>query len=161
MTPSWISQLAPAHAPPAPGWWPPAPGWWMVAVLLLVAVAAGVWWWRDPLRRSRRAALRELRAIRLEESDAVASARAIESLLRRFAIAVFGVPRVARLTGSAWLEFVVAEGGGPLAGDAGRSLLAAAFGGVASEDRERWIAAADAFVRRARHVAPVSGVERR
>lgn len=161
MTPSWTSQLAPAHAPPPPGWWPPAPGWWIVAVLLLAGLAVGVRWWRNPLRRSRRAALRELRAIRVEESDAVASARAIESLLRRFAIAVFGVPRVARLTGNAWLEFVAAEGGAPLAGDAGRSLLAAAFGGVASEDRERWLAAADAFVRRARHAEAAAGAERR
>lgn len=156
MTPTWISQLAPAHEPPPPGWWPPAPGWWLLAVLLLTTVAAAVWWWRDPYRRSRRAALRELRAIRVEESDVVASARAIESLLRRFAIAVFGGARVARLTGDAWLEFVVTEGGAQLAGDAGRSLLAAAFGGVVSGDRECWIAAADAFVRRARHTTAAS-----
>lgn len=150
MTPTWTSQLAPAHAPPPPGWWPPAPGWWILAVLLLAAVTVGVWWWRDPYWSSRRAALRELRAIRAEESDVIASARAIESLLRRFAIAVFGVTRVARLTGQAWLEFVVAEGGAPLAGEAGHSLLAAAFGGVSSGDRERWLAAADAFVRASR-----------
>ena len=150
MTPSWTSQLAPAHAPAPPGWWPPAPGWWFLAVLLLAAVALGVWWWRDPYLRSRRAALRELQAIRVEEPDVVASARAIESLLRRFAIAVFGVPRVARLTGDAWLDFVVSEGGAALAGEPGRSLLAAAFGGVPSGHRECWIAAADAFVRAGR-----------
>jgi len=148
--PTWIAQLAPAHAPSPPGWWPPAPGWWILLVLLLAAVAAGVWWWRDPYWRSRRAALRELRAIRADDSDVIASARAIESLLRRFAIAVFGTSRVARLTGDAWLAFVVAEGGAQLAGEAGRSLLAAAFGGVASSDRERWIAAAGAFVRAGR-----------
>jgi hypothetical protein len=156
MTPSWQSQLAPAHPPPPPGWWPPAPGWWLLAVLLLAAAAAAVWWWRDPYRRSRRAALRELRAIRAEVSDLVASARAIESLLRRFAIAVFGPVRVARLTGDAWLAFVAAQGGSQLAGDAGRSLLATAFGGTASDDRDRWIAGADAFVRQARHVPPAA-----
>jgi hypothetical protein len=161
MTPAWISQLAPAHEPPPPGWWPPAPGWWALAVLLLAAAAVAVWWWRDPYRRSRRAALRELRAIRTQEFDAVASARAVESLLRRFAIAVFGGARVARLTGDAWLEFVATEGGAPLAGDSGRSLLAAAFGGVASDDRERWLAAADAFVRRARHKARAPRAEKR
>lgn len=155
MTPAWLSQLAPAHAPAPPGWWPPAPGWWVLAVLSLAGVAAGVWWWRDPYRRSRRAALRELRAIRAEEPDVIASARAIESLLRRFAIAVFGGARVARLTGDAWLEFVAAEGGAQLAGATGRSLLAAAFGGVAiGGDRESWIAGADAFVRRARAHRP-------
>jgi hypothetical protein len=162
MTPSWLSQLAPAHAPPPPGWWPPAPGWWLLAVLLLAAAAAVVWWWRDPYRRSRRAALRELRAIRTEEdSDIVASARAIESLLRRFAIAVFGAARVARLTGDAWLAFVAAQGGTQLAGNAGRSLLATAFGGGASDDLGRWIAGADAFVRQARRKTQPARTEER
>ena len=111
MTPGWLSQLAPAHAPPPPGWWPPAPGWWLLAVLLLAATASAIWWWRDPYRRSRRVALRELRVIRAGDGDVVASARAIESLLRRFALAVFGSARVARLTGDAWLAFVAAQGG--------------------------------------------------
>jgi hypothetical protein len=153
MTADWLSQLSPAHAPPAPGWWPPAPGWWLLAVLLLAAAAGAAAWWRDPYRRSRRTALRELRAIRAEEGDIVYSARAIESLLRRFAVTVFGGAQVARLTGEAWLAFVAAEGGTQLAGEAGRSLLSTAFGGRASDDRESWIAAADAFVRHARRTA--------
>ena len=153
MTPNWTAQLAPAHAPPPPGWWPPAPGWWIVAILLLVAAAAGTVWWQDPYRRSRRAALRELRAIRAGQSDLVASARAIESLLRRFAVAVFGVTRVGRLTGDAWLAFVATQGGDALAGEAGRSLLTTAFGGAVSDDRKSWIAGADAFVRHARRAA--------
>jgi hypothetical protein len=161
MTLNWLSQLAPAHAPPPPGWWPPAPGWWLLALVLLGAIAAGMHRWRDPYRRSRRAALRELRAIRIADADVVASARAIESLLRRFAIAVFGRARVARLTGTAWLEFVAASGGAPLAGEAGRSLLATAFGGVATDDRERWIAGADAFVRGARHAVAAARAEKR
>ena len=161
MTPNWLAQLAPAHAPPPPAWWPPAPGWWLLAVLLVGAAAAGVWWWRDPYRRSRRAALRELRAIRAAEWDPVASARAIESLLRRFALAVFGNARVARLTGDAWLAFVAAQGGTPLAGEAGKSMLTTAFGGHSSDERERWISGADAFVRRARREAPAVRPEKR
>jgi hypothetical protein len=161
MMTNWLSQLAPAHAPPPAGWWPPAPGWWLVAVLLLAAAAAAVAWWRDPYRRSRRAALRELRAIRAEESDLVSSARAIESLLRRFAVAVFGGAQVARLTGDAWLAFVAAQGGTALAGEAGRSLLSTAFGGSVSDDRECWIAGADAFVRQAQRTAKPSRPEQR
>ncbi|MDE2051331.1 MAG: DUF4381 domain-containing protein [Gammaproteobacteria bacterium] len=157
MTPDWTSQLAAAHAPPPPGWWPPAPGWWLLSALLLAASAVALWAWLDPYRRSRRAALRELRAIRAAQTDPVASARAIESLLRRFAIAVFGSASVARLTGDAWLAFVAAEGGTPLAGEAGRSLLSTAFGGRASGERECWLAGADAFVRRARPKARASG----
>lgn len=161
MTPGWLSQLAPAHAPPPPGWWPPAPGWWLLVVLLLAAAATAAWWWRDPYRRSRRAALRELRIIRADDSDLVTSARAIESLLRRFAIAVFGATRVARLTGDAWLAFVAAQDGSPLTGEAGRSMLATAFGGRATDDRESWIAGADAFVRSAQRSARPAGPERR
>lgn len=161
MTPNWLSQLDPAHAPPPPGWWPPAPGWWILAALLLAATVAAVRWWRDPYRRSRRAALRELRAIRADASDLVTSARAIESLLRRFAMAAFGSARVARLTGDAWLAFVAAEGGAPLAGPAGRSLLSTAFGGGASDDRDSWLAGADAFVRQARRKSRASRAERR
>jgi hypothetical protein len=118
-----------------------------VAALALLAPAAAAWWRRDPHRSSRRAALKELKRIREEESDPRSSARAIESVLRRYAMAVFGGERVARLTGKAWLEFVAAEGG-TLAG-AGRSMLAAAFGAGAADERERWLAGADAFVRHA------------
>lgn len=149
MSPDWLTQLAPAHAPPAPGWWPPAPGWWIsVALALLAAGAVAAWWWHDPHRPSRRAALRELRRIREEHADPCTSARAIESVLRRYAMAAFGGERVARLTGKAWLEFVAAEGG-MLPAEAGRSLLAAAFGAGARDERESWLAGADAFVRRA------------
>lgn len=161
MTPDWTSRLAPAHAPPPPGWWPPAPGWWLLAALLLAAIVGVMWWWRDPYRRSRRAALRELRAIRADDSDIVASARAIESLLRRFAIAVFGPAQVARLTGDAWLAFVAAQGGSALAGESGRSLLSTAFGGGGSGDRACWISGADAFVRGARRESRASRPEKR
>lgn len=161
MTADWTARLAAAHAPPPVGWWPPAPGWWLLAALLLGSAVAGVWWWRDPYQRSRRAALRELRAIRTGESDLIASARAIESLMRRFALAVFGSARVARLTGDAWLAFVAERGGEALAGECGRSLLATAFGGGPSGDRDRWIAGANAFVRRARRKPRASHPETR
>ncbi|HXS22560.1 MAG TPA: DUF4381 domain-containing protein [Steroidobacteraceae bacterium] len=161
MTPNWTSQLAPSHAPPPPGWWPPAPGWWLLAALVLAAAVVAAWGWHDPYRRSRRAALRELRAIRAADADPVSSARAIESLLRRFALTVFGSAQVARLTGDAWLEFVAERGGTPLAGESGRSLLATAFGGGPSDQRECWLLAADAFVRQARRRPPAERAEKR
>ena len=40
VTPDWLAQLAPAHAPPPAGWWPLAPGWW---VLLMLLVARRSW----------------------------------------------------------------------------------------------------------------------
>lgn len=149
MSPNWLSELAPAQAPPPPGAWPLAPGWWGLAAVVIVLGIGALWWWRNPRRRRRRAALRELRRIRANELDLQASARAIERLLRRYAMAMFGRERVARLTGEAWLTFLGAEGGAPLAGEAGRCLLNAAFGGRVRDARAQWLAGADGFVRRA------------
>lgn len=157
--PDWLLQLAPDHAPQAPGWWPPAPGWWLLALLGVAAVAVLVWWLMNRRGRGamlmrlvwspRRAALAELRAIRESDADPGTLAQGIQNLLRRYAVAAFGRDRVASLTGDAWLELVVSEGGEPLAGGPGRSLLAAAFGGRAPDDREQWLAGAEAFLRQA------------
>lgn len=152
MSAHWLQGLAPAHAPPAPGWWPPAPGWWAAAALCALVAAAlvcAIRWWRQPRRRFRRAALRELRRIRASGTDGPAAARAIENLLRRYAVAVYGRERVARLTGRAWLAFASAAGASRLGGEPGRSLLSAAFGEREAVDRDGWLAAADEFIRRA------------
>jgi len=150
MSADWLSQLAPEHAPAAPHWWPPAPGWWVLGVLLVLAGAA-VWWrLRHPAGALRRAALRQLQLIRASDADGAAVARATENLLRRYAVAVFGTEAVARLTGEKWLRFVVDAGAHPLAGGPGRSLLAAAFGNHDHDDRDQWIAGAEAFIKRAR-----------
>jgi hypothetical protein len=151
MNPDWLAQLAPEHAPPAPGWWPLAPGWWvLVGLILLAAVALVCWhkWWRDPHGKVRRAALRELRDIRASDEDGPVVARAIESLMRRYAMAVFGRQRVSRLAGNSWLGFVTSEAGASIPDDAGKSLLAAAFGNNPHDQREQWMATADAFVRK-------------
>jgi hypothetical protein len=149
----WLSQLAPDRAPAAAGWWPPAPGWWAVAllaILLGVALAAAWKWWSAPHRRYRRAALAELRLIRARALAGTAAARAIENLLRRYAIVLYGRERVARLSGAAWLEFAGGAGGAGLAGDPGRSMLAAAFAGHSEADPAAWLAAARQFIRAAR-----------
>jgi hypothetical protein len=106
-------------------------------------------WLRQPRRRSRLAALAELREIRAASADRIPLAQALESLLRRYALAVLGRERVAPLTGAAWLALLAAEGAAPLGGAAGRSLLAAAFGGPGRDDREEWLAGAESFVRKA------------
>jgi len=152
MSASWLTKLAPAHAPSAPGWWPPALGWWAaagLAILCAVALVSILRWWREPRRRFRWAALRELKRIRASEVEGAAAAWAIESLLRRYAVALYGRERVAALTGSAWLEFARSAGAAKLSGETGRSLLAAAFGAPAVSDREGWLGAAAEFIRRA------------
>ena len=149
MNSDWLAQLAPEHAPPAAGWWPLAPGWWMVlGLIVVIAVGFVCWrrWWRDPHADARRAALRELQHIRASDDDGPVVARAIENLMRRFAMAVFGRERVSRLAGSSWLGFVSGEANAPAS--AGESLLAAAFGNSPNDQRHEWIATAEAFVRR-------------
>jgi hypothetical protein len=149
MNQDWLAQLAPAHAPAAVGWWPPAPGWWVLGVLCVLLTAALIWTLLDPRRALRRAAIRQLQVIRASDADGPAVARATQNLIRRYAVEVFGRDRVARLTGEEWLSFVMDCGGDELAGAPGRSMLAAAFGNQASDDREQWFAAAEGFIKRA------------
>jgi Domain of unknown function (DUF4381) len=154
MSSSWLSQLAPDHAPAPAAAWPPAPGWWIVAALALIAITILVLWLRNPHRAARRAALAELQRIRTSDGDGAAVARAIQNLLRRYALTVFDRPVVAKLTGEAWLQFVAAEGGAALGGQVGRSMLNTAFGNHSVDDRDRWAAAAAGFIKRAPRSRP-------
>lgn len=146
MKPDWLAQLAPPHAPPPPGWWPPAPGWWGLALLVLLAIAAFIYWWNRPSRRLRRTGLRQLAQLENTHDD-VQLARQLQDLVRRYAVARFGRETVARLAGSTWIDFVVAHGGKDWAGDSGTSLLRAAYGGNASGERSRWLAGARGFLK--------------
>jgi hypothetical protein len=149
MNQDWLSQLAPDHAPAAVGWWPPAPGWWIVAVLAIVLAFVIVRVLRDPRRVLRQAALRQLKVIRTSDADGPAVARAVQNLIRRYALEVFGHERVARLAGDQWLSFVMEGGGSALAGPTGRSMLTAAFSNQGADDRAQWFAGAEGFIRRA------------
>jgi hypothetical protein len=147
MNGDWLAQLAPAHAPPPPGWWPPAPGWWGLALLLMAAFAALLYWLNRPPRRLRRAALRQLVRLEQENIDDTRLARGLQDLLRRYAVARFGREEVAHLAGAAWIDFVVAHGGAAWSGRCGESLLRAAYGGQAPGERDCWLAGARAFLR--------------
>jgi hypothetical protein len=159
MNDSWLDQLAPEHAPPPPGWWPPAPGWWVLAALLVGLVIAAVLVWRHPRRRLRRATLRELQRIRARDDDDVtATAQAIQNLLRRYALALFGAERVARLQGAAWLKFLDAHSAAAFSGTRGESLLSSSYGAPsaaeAASNRDAWFDAAGQFVRQAGRKPP-------
>jgi hypothetical protein len=149
MSQDLLAQLAPPHAPPPPGWWPPAPGWWMLAgagVLLALAAVGLTLLLRTPSRRQRRAALDGLR--RLHGADGAELASGLARLVRRYALARFGRAAVAQLSGDAWLAFVIARGGGAWAGEPGRELLRAAYGGAAATHRALWLRGARDFVRK-------------
>lgn len=138
---SWLKQLAPAHAPPPPGLWPLAPGWWGLLVLLLLAVL--IYGFRRYAGRRRRAALRELKQMCINEHFAIE----LQNLLRRYAIAVYGRETVASLSGENWLNFLVSHGGTGFAGEAGNDFLRAAYGAPSQADPDRWLQAARGFLR--------------
>jgi HAMP domain-containing protein len=147
VTPDWLAQLAPAHAPPPPGWWPLAPGWWVLAALLVLGVVAVWLWQRRPQVRLRRAALRELAQLDKTIAADADLARELTHLVRRYAVARYGRDAVATLSGRRWIDFVVAHGGTPWAGDVGLDLLRAAYGGPCQPERARWLVGAKAFFR--------------
>lgn len=143
-----LDQLAPAHAPKAPGLWPFAPGWWAVIFLLFAILVAITIWQRRLVVRQRRSALRELQQLDKTVIDDSCFASDLENLLRRFAVARFGHEAVARLSGDPWIEFMATRGGSALAGDAGKNFLRAAYGGGSRPDRANWLIGARGFFRR-------------
>ncbi len=127
--PEWLNQLAPDHAPPPLSMWLLAPGWWAVILLCVLSIAAIIYWQTRPAQRLRRATLRELKHLENMVTDDASLARDVEHVLRRYALRQFGHETVAKLSGEAWIHFVVAHGGTAWAGETGKSLLRAAYGG--------------------------------
>jgi hypothetical protein len=108
-----LAQLRDIHLPPEVGWWPPAPGWWLLLLLLLAALVGLPWLLRRYRRGSyRRAARRELQALRENRQGLSDRQRlaAVAALLRRVALASCGRERVAGLSGAAWLAFLDRSG---------------------------------------------------
>lgn len=139
---NWLNQLAPDHAPPPLGWWPPAPGWWGLALLLLVSAIALTHWFYHPTQRLRRRALQELKRIEATTTDSALLARDVEHLLRHYALAHYGREAVAKLSGEAWIHFVITHGGKAWAGGVGEEFLRAAYGGHrrnVNTDRSHWL----------------------
>lgn len=146
--PDWLSQLAPAHAPPPVGWWPLAPGWWGLVFLLLAAMVCLLLWYRSQPQRLRRSGLRELSKVESTAVGDAALAHALEHLVRRYAVVRYGREAVAGLSGNRWLEFAIARGATQWQGATGESLLQAAYGGTPQQsDRTRWVAGARAFLK--------------
>jgi hypothetical protein len=117
-------------------------------IVLLVGVATLLIALYRPPRRLRRTALRQLAQLEnTPDPDDARLARRLQDLLRRYAMVRYGRETVARLAGTAWIDFVVAHGGTDWAGDNGASLLRAAYGGVAADERARWFAGARGFLK--------------
>jgi hypothetical protein len=108
-----LAALRDIHVPPPPGWWPPAGGWWLLLVLILAVIV-----WRTWRRWTRFRLHREL--VDLLDQLALADGRQPEQqrlirlsrLLRQIALRRFPHAQVASLTGTDWLAFLDASGGG-------------------------------------------------
>ena len=146
----WLKQLAPPHALPPPGWWPLAPGWWILALAILLIAAVLVYRHQRRSARLSRAALHELDELAKHSHDDLQLASDLQNLLRRYAVTAWGREHVANLNGDAWLAFIVAHGGKELSGEAGQSLLRAAYGNRLLNDRTPWLNGARSFLRRQR-----------
>ena len=105
-----LQQLRDIHLPADPSWWPPAIGWWL---LLLAAIAALIWAYRQARRAHRRraplrAALALLDNLKAAEQAGEISAEEYlqhgNAVLKRLLVRALGRTEYAELSGQAWLE---------------------------------------------------------
>lgn len=112
MNPHALDALRDIHLPASPAWWF-LPYAWLAA---LCVVAAAFWIVRRQLRYPLlRRSLRELSSLEAAhacDGDAVRLARRLSQLLRRHAAACFPEAGIEGMTGSDWLAFLDARGGG-------------------------------------------------
>jgi len=106
---SLIAQLHDMREPPAVSMWPATDAWWVLAAILGLLVAFGLWRWTQHRRANayRREALARLRDLEpaLLGGDAAALA-GLDQILRRTALAAFPRAEVAALTGTDWADYL-------------------------------------------------------
>ena len=101
-----LENLRDIAVPEPPPLWPPAPGVWVLLIIALAVLLALFLWWRRARARNayRRAGLSLLKNAR--------TARDINIILKRVALAAFPRPEVAPLYGDDWLAFLDGTCGG-------------------------------------------------
>ena len=96
------------HLPAAVSWWPLAIGWWLLIILVMLTVAAWVWWLRRKRQHQWRvdalAVLRDIEQAHRQHSDAVQLVNELSVWLRRVCVSVFPRQQIAAVTGQRWLE---------------------------------------------------------
>jgi hypothetical protein len=95
-----LSNLRDIVVPEPPPFWPPAPGVWVALIIAVAVLLAFVLWWQRARAKSayRRAGLALLPGAR--------TARDIDVILKRVALAVFPRSQVAPLYGDEWAAFL-------------------------------------------------------
>jgi hypothetical protein len=136
------------HLPAPPSWWPPAPGWWVLATLAIVLPLAWLAW-RHLRRRTalRRAALRELDALRRLADDPPRLAQETSLLLRRISLAFDPAHTHVTVTGDAWLSRLRALAPGLDDGRFADALLVAPYAARTDIDAPALLAALERWIR--------------
>jgi hypothetical protein len=121
-----LEGLADLAAPPPASWMPQTWGWAVIAAVLLTGLIAWAWRWRQRslANRYRAEALRLLSVLESRPRNPETRATTvveIAELVKRTALAAYGRPAVARLSGAEWLGFV-GERGFPTTGAAAELL---------------------------------------
>lgn len=141
-----LSQLADIHLPQQVGFWPLAPGWWVLLCLLAALAVWGIVLLRRHLhhRNLYRHAIGELQRCRddLRSAGGADGAQidylnAVNTVLRRVALAHYPRGTVAGLTGRAWVEFLRSHGNLPLDEDTARALSEGRFAPHCEVDPDR------------------------
>ncbi len=92
--------LAPLQLPQEPGFWPMAWGWWMVAVLIIIAIAGGIFLFSKFKKRN------EAKRIALNQLKQTQSLKDAMLLLRQAALSYFPREHIASLSGTEWYVFL-------------------------------------------------------
>ncbi|GAA5316833.1 MAG: hypothetical protein AseanaTS_20370 [Candidatus Pelagadaptatus aseana] len=104
-----LAQLRDIHLPQeAISNLPLAPGWWLLALLLITAISTAIVLWRRQRQRNRyrQEALTHLGRIETQQNSDQSLLQAINTLLKRTAIAAYPCHFSGNLHGESWLDFL-------------------------------------------------------
>ncbi len=137
---------------------PETVGAWLTLGLLTTAIGAGLAWlvWRMIRRRHRRAAERELQALRARfqaDPPELHALEAVPAVIKRCALGSFDRSKVASLSGERWIAFLSDTSGDPFGEAASRALITITTRGaeaVSAADASSLFLGARAWIRRHR-----------
>jgi len=127
------------HIPDTIIWWPPAIGWWLMALLVILLIAVGIWFYK---RLTRKTAIKTAKKLLLgikQNTEINNQQKLVElsKLIRRVAVSNTPRSRAAGLTGQDWLLFLDnSVKGAPFSEGIGQLLANAPYRNTSPSDGE-------------------------